>query len=82
MAVADISGAVAASEQFDVVRMARLLGVSRSGFYEWKKRMAATELTDRQQRRADMTVKILDAHAESAGTYGSPRITDELRDQG
>ncbi|MFD3746501.1 hypothetical protein [Nocardia sp. NPDC058633] len=29
--------------------MARLLEVSTSGFYEWKKRTAATEPTDRQQ---------------------------------
>jgi len=46
------------------------------------KRRAATVSTPRQQRRADLTVKVLDVHAESDRTYGSPRITDELRERG
>ncbi|WIX76923.1 IS3 family transposase [Amycolatopsis carbonis] len=62
--------------------MARLLGVSTSGYYAYGKRAAATVLTPRQQRRADLAVKILDVHAESDGTYGSPRITTELRERG
>ncbi|WP_067865991.1 IS3 family transposase [Nocardia shimofusensis] len=82
VAVADTAGTPAVSEHFDVVAMARLLEVSTSGFYAWRKRALATEPTHRQQRRADLTVKILDVHAESDGTYGSPRITDELREQG
>jgi putative transposase len=68
--------------RFSVRRMARLLGVSASGYYAYVKRAAATVLTPRQQRRADLAVKILDVHAESDGTYGSPRITSELRDRG
>ncbi|MFQ6397577.1 IS3 family transposase [Nocardia sp. KC 131] len=62
--------------------MARLLKVSTSGYYKYVKRRAATVLTPRQQRRADLAVKILDAHAASDGTYGSPRITTELRERG
>jgi transposase InsO family protein len=69
-------------ERFSVRRMARLLQVSSSGYYAHAKRVGATELTPRQQRRADLTVKILDVHAESDGTYGSPRITAELRERG
>jgi putative transposase len=68
--------------RFSVVRMARLLGVSTSGYYAHVKRAAATMLTPRQQRRADLAVKILDVHTESDGTYGSPRITTELRERG
>jgi putative transposase len=69
-------------KRFSVLRMARLLAVSTSGYYAWRKRAVATEPTPRQQRRADLAVKILDAHADSDGTYGSPRITSELRDRG
>lgn len=68
--------------KFSVRRMARLLGVSTSGYYAHVKRAAATALTARQQRRADLEVKIAQAHQDSGGTYGSPRITAELRDQG
>jgi putative transposase len=69
-------------KRFSVLRMARLLAVSTSGYYAWRKRAVATELTPRQQRRVDLAVKILDAHADSDGTYGSPRITSELRERG
>ncbi|MBF6079524.1 IS3 family transposase [Nocardia beijingensis] len=62
--------------------MARLLKVSTSGYYARVKRKSATVLTPRQQRRADLAVKILDVHAESEGTYGSPRTTAELRERG
>lgn len=62
--------------------MARLLKVSTSGYYQYCKRRAAPVLTPRQQRRADLEVKITQVHADSHGTYGSPRITAELRAQG
>ena len=68
--------------RFSVRRMARLLSVSTSGYYAHVKRAAATVLTPRHQRRADLEVKITQAHKDSRGTYGSPRITAELRDQG
>jgi putative transposase len=69
-------------QRFSITRMARLLKVSTSGYYQHVKRRAATYLTPRQQRRADLAVKIFDVHADSGGTYGSPRITDELRERG
>jgi len=80
---AQTAGAAAPEgKRFSVRRMARLLGVSTSGYYAYVKRAAATVLTPRQQRRADLAVRILDVHAESDGTYGSPRITTELRERG
>ena len=69
-------------KRFSVLRMARLLSVSTSGYYAYAKRATATMLTPRRQRNADLAVKILDVHTESDGTYGSPRITAELRDRG
>lgn len=68
--------------RFSVLRRARLLGVSTSGYYAYVKRATATVLTPRQQRRADLAVRILDVHTDSEGTYGSPRITSELRERG
>ncbi|WP_433714981.1 IS3 family transposase [Nocardia sp. CA-084685] len=62
--------------------MARLLEVSRAGYYQYVKRGTATTLTDRQQRRTDLEVKVLAAHRDSGGVYGSPRITAELRAAG
>lgn len=81
-AIAATAGTITAPDRFDITRMARLLEVSTSGYYAWKRRRAATILTPRQQRRADLAVKILDVHADSDGTYGSPRITTELRERG
>jgi transposase InsO family protein len=68
--------------RFSVLRMARLLSVSTSGYYAYVKRAAATVVPPRRQRRADLAVKILDVHADSDGTYGSPRITADLRERG
>ncbi len=66
---------------YDVTRMARLLGVSRSGFYDWAAREAAGP-TPAQQRREDLTAKIKGFHADSDGVYGSPRILADLREDG
>ncbi|MEW2507657.1 IS3 family transposase [Amycolatopsis sp. NPDC047767] len=82
----EFAGTAGASDpkrtRFSVLRMARLLGVSTSGYYAHVKRATATVLTPRQRRRADLEAKITQAHQDSDGTYGSPRITAELRDQG
>lgn len=81
--IAETAGAASPEGgRFSVLRMARLLGVSTSGYYAYVKRAAATVLTPRQQRRADLEVKITGVHKDSRGTYGSPRITADLRDQG
>ncbi|WP_134734612.1 IS3 family transposase [Amycolatopsis nivea] len=80
--IAETSSASPRRTRFSVRRMARLLGVSRAGYYAHARRVAATVLTPRQQRRADLEVKIAQAHRDSSGTYGSPRITAELRDRG
>ena len=61
--------------------MARLLGVSRSGFYDWAHRRAAGP-SPAQQRRSDLTAKIITHHADSDQVYGSPRILADLREAG
>jgi transposase InsO family protein len=54
------------------------LGVSQSWFYKWHNRPA----TARQQRRADLTDRIGKIFAEPGGTYGSPRVAQDLWAEG
>jgi hypothetical protein len=72
---------VSNGDGFEVARMARLLGVSRSGYYDWVKRQTAGP-SPAQQRRGDLTSKIITFHAESDRVYGSPRILADLREAG
>ncbi len=66
---------------FSISRMAGLLAVSRSGYYAWAAREAAGP-SPAQRRRAELTVKIADFHADSDRVYGSPRILADLREDG
>jgi putative transposase len=53
----------------------RLLGVSRSGYYEWKDR----PLSAREQDNELLLKQIAQVHADSRGSYGSPpRVHAEL----
>jgi putative transposase len=67
---------------FEINRMARLLQVSRAGYYRWKREAERSEPTVREQAKADLHAQIAVHHAESKGTYGSPRITADLHDAG
>lgn len=58
--------------------MARLLGVSRSGFYAWLKRGPS----DRAVRQAHIEQKVCWFHGASDEAYGSPKILADLRDDG
>jgi putative transposase len=53
----------------------RLLGVSRSGYYEW----AGRAPSDRALTDAWLTEKIRAIHKEHRGVYGAPRIHADLR---
>jgi transposase InsO family protein len=56
----------------------RALGVSRSWFYQHKDR----ELTPREARREALAAEIRRLFRAHRGTYGSPRITADLRELG
>ncbi len=58
--------------------LCRALGVSRSGFYAWCKRKPSA----RALRDAMLGVDVVTIHHASRGTYGSPRILEELRERG
>jgi putative transposase len=70
---------VAAQEvAFSVKAMCRTLGITRSGYYAWKRRPpSASSKSD-----AQLAVEVTAAHRRNRGIYGSPRIHRELRAQG
>jgi len=55
--------------------MCRVLRVSSSGYYAWLKR----EPSERSLADAELLGKVRKIHERSDGTYGSPRIHEELR---
>ncbi len=69
---------IAQEVAFPVETMCRVLGVTRSGFYAWKKRPKPA----RVKSDAQLTVKVVAAHQRSRKTYGSPRVHRELKAQG
>jgi transposase InsO family protein len=58
--------------------MLKFLGVSRSGYHAWLKRVPS----DTQKRRETVKVKIQDIYNKSNQIYGAPKITKELRKNG
>jgi len=56
----------------------RALGVSEAWFYKWRYGDASPQ----HARRAKLKAEIARLFAKHRGTYGSPRITADLRDQG
>jgi transposase InsO family protein len=58
--------------------MCKVLEASRSGFYGWLKRPES----NRSRRHRYLISKIRQIHLESRQIYGSPRICEELVDQG
>ena len=65
-------------QEFPIIVMCRVLGISESGFYAWRKRPAC----QRQREDAQLTEEIRQEFHAHRGRYGSPRLHAELRDQG
>lgn len=63
---------------FEVRKMCRVLGVSRSGYYAYLRR----GLNRRHEENRNLLTKISEVWNLSRKLYGSPRITAELRAQG
>lgn len=66
------------SGEYPIKALCATLAVSRSGYYAWAR---ATD-SARACRDRELSAKIALVHQRSRGTYGSPRITMELRAQG
>ena len=64
--------------QYTVSDLCRALGVCRSGYYAWLRRRPSR----RQQANAQIVQQLRSLHAQSRGSYGRPRLTAALRQQG
>jgi putative transposase len=61
-----------------VTLMCAVLNVTRSGYYAWRDR----PVSNREQHRAALVEQIRMVFGDSRGTYGSPRVTPELKERG
>ena len=61
--------------KFPVSTMARVLSVSKAGFYAWLRRSASAHA----QADAALLKRVRTVHTTSGETYGAPRIHAELR---
>jgi putative transposase len=58
--------------------MCKVLGVSRSGYYAWRNRKAGKRWNENEL----LLDRIHEIYEKNRRVYGSPRITEELREQG
>ena len=65
-------------ELFSIERMAKILKVSRSGYYSYLQ----TKENGKSDKEVKLVTEILTIFAESKQTYGSPRIHAELKARG
>ena len=63
---------------FPIALMCRVLGVSVSGFYAWRKRPEP----ERAKVDSRLAVEVAASHKRSRGRYGSPRVHADLRARG
>ena len=63
---------------FPIPLMCRMLGVSRSGYYDWRSRPPSR----RSRENAALIGTVRQIHERSRETYGSPRVHAELRSVG
>lgn len=64
--------------EFPIEKMCKVLGVSRSGYYEHQR----SEEAPRHKENRSLLMTIQKIHEESKARYGSPRITAELHNKG
>lgn len=65
-------------DEYPVRMMCRLLEVKASGFYAWRRRGPSRRARDDERLKE----RISEVHAESDGIYGSPKVRDELLENG
>lgn len=66
------------NHQHPIKTMCEVLAVSRSGYYQWQSAQSSARVLQTEAIKA----KIAQVHEASRGTYGSPRMTVALHEQG
>lgn len=64
--------------RLNVSGVLKILGVSRSGYLSWKKRLPSK----REKRKRIIKERIIDIYKDSHQNYGAPKITECLRKEG
>ena len=65
-------------DRFEVARLCRVLGVSRTGYLQWRSRAPST----RSMANAALDARVAVLHAQSGHSYGRPRLVRALGEQG
>jgi transposase InsO family protein len=71
----------ACQAEFPITTLCRVVGVSKSGFYEWQARRAA-DPTEAERAEEELLGCIRVIHARSKGSYGCPRVAAQLAKDG
>ena len=66
------------ADEHHVTTMCRVLQVSKAGYYAWVTRSPSEHATADEQ----LAEEIRKVHLKSRGTYGSPRVQEELKGKG
>jgi transposase InsO family protein len=69
------------AEGFPVERICDVAGVSTSAYYDWKQHRDGIPTVDELEERR-LVKQIREIHGVSGDTYGSPRVSNELRNRG
>ncbi|WHX28119.1 IS3 family transposase [Virgibacillus halodenitrificans] len=64
--------------EFCVAKMCEVLGVWKSGYYDWRNR----DKSEQKKRREKLTAEVKRVYMESKRRYGSPKITEQLKQEG
>ena len=65
-------------DQFEMTRSCRVLGVSRTGYTQWRSRPPSA----RSRANAQLDAQVASMHAQSGRSYGRPRLVKALGAQG
>lgn len=65
-------------DEYTISRLCRVLGVSRTGYCQWRVRPPSA----RALANTALDAQVATIHRDSRRSYGRPRITQQLRQQG